>query len=166
MQVVPASVGGFDVSMEIIIEKTVVETIKVYTSRHPSTETGGFLYGRINPAWVYIGDLSEAGPNADKTTDGVKFDREYLIQYTLENLKRSFFVLGSWHTHPAGTTCNPSSIDISTMHSFQQVGNGRLSIFCISMLENEKVTMRFLGLSAQGNPIVINSIKIRERKAD
>lgn len=146
--------------MEIIVEKAVIEKLRTYTSRHPSTETGGFLYGRINPAWIYIGDLSEAGPNADKTAYGVRFDREYIIEYTLVNLEKSLFVVGTWHTHPSNTICHPSSIDINTMHSFRKVSSGRLSVFCISMIERENIKMQFFSLSSCSNPVLINSVKL------
>lgn len=97
----------------VYIDACSFEKMKKLTIEYPHYENGGLLFGRMNPEWIRIYDVSDAGQNAIRTKYGVTFDSSYLQQYTEERLKEDIFVIGTWHSHPAPYGLDPSPIDIS-----------------------------------------------------
>ena len=124
-------------------------------------ETGGFLYGRVNPSWVYIGELSGPGPKASKTKYGVLFDREYILHFTQKMLEDNFYVIGTWHTHPPNSGCHPSQTDFQTMISFMKHGAiGSPYIFCITCQNAVNVDTGFFTINASNRIVKIKEFEI------
>jgi len=107
------------------------------TAKYSESENGGFLYGRMNPQWLQIWDVSDAGENAKRSYSGVEFENTYLTKYTEEKLQKEQYVVGTWHSHPKEATLKPSSIDHSTMKIINEhYNNGYNPVFIIAKIQN------------------------------
>ena len=124
--------------ISVILSAEVYKLLQEYIFASDSSETGGFLFGRVNPSWVYIGGISGPGPAAFHGKYTIKFDREYIIKITQEMIEQDYFVIGTWHTHPIGSVCSPSGTDFETMRSFLKYGGGNEFIFCIASKRKER----------------------------
>ncbi|MBM7866468.1 hypothetical protein GTO89_06800 [Heliobacterium gestii] len=144
---------------DVLIDRAIIEKVSIFTKLSLTVETGGFLYGRVNPSWVYITDYSKPGPNAVQTSEGVTFDRQYIIAYTDMKRKSKEYVIGTWHTHPPDTSCYPSNRDIKTMKSFLSLSKGLPQVFLITMLKKDEICISFYCLDYMGLPKVIPNIK-------
>lgn len=120
------------------------------TRTYSSVENGGIMFGRMHPLWVEIYDVSDAGPNANRTKYGVTFDNEYIRDYSLHNEKQDYFFLGTWHSHPPNYNIYPSMMDISTMKKLNEgFDPNYYPIFCITKVENGVFYFKFYELSQE-----------------
>lgn len=118
------------------------------TKAYPMVENGGLIFGRMNPRWIKIYDVSDAGPKAKRSRNGVIFDNEYLLQYTRLKHAEDQFFLGTWHSHPSGCSIYPSGTDKSTMvllSSNQEYGY--YPVFVITKWENQTFYLKFYELN-------------------
>lgn len=100
---------------KVYLKSNSYEKMKQLTAAYPDVENGGLLFGRMNPSWIKILDVSDAGEKAIRTKTGVVFEVNYLQQYTQERLREDLFVIGTWHSHPAPFGLEPSFVDKKTM---------------------------------------------------
>ncbi|GAJ41660.1 Mov34/MPN/PAD-1 family protein [Saccharococcus caldoxylosilyticus] len=125
---------------KIILNGRVLDKIAELTRKYNEVENGGLIYGRMNPKWVHIFDVSDAGKHAKRSRSGVIFDTEYLIQYTNQKLKEDLFVIGTWHSHPTGYSLYPSSIDKNTMQKINKRFDPlHYPVFMITKWESNKL---------------------------
>lgn len=100
---------------KILIAKLALEKMKELTGKFSKAENGGFIFGRMNPNWIQIHDISDAGTHAKRAFSGVELDNEDLLEYVEQKLYQEQFIVGTWHSHPRGYNLIPSSIDRITM---------------------------------------------------
>jgi hypothetical protein len=100
---------------KILISKIVLEKMKNLTEKYIKAENGGYIFGRMNPNWIQVLDVSDAGRNAKRTFSGVEIDNINLIEYVEEKVNKDLFIIGTWHSHPRGYNLTPSPTDKSTM---------------------------------------------------
>jgi len=147
--------------ISVILSPEVTSLLSNYTSAASDTETGGFLYGRMNPSWVYIGAISGPGPQAIQKKYGLQLDRNYILNYTTKMIENDYFVVGTWHTHPPFSGCQPSSTDIKTMQSFIKYGLPDIPyVFCIANQGMEKINFSFFSIYNINKIMKIENINI------
>lgn len=147
----------------VIISPEVTRSLTDYTSTASDIETGGFLYGRVNPSWVYIGAISGPGPRAIQEKYGLQLDRDYILSFTTKMIENDYFVVGTWHTHPPFSECRPSSTDIKTMQSFIKYGLPDIPyVFCIANREMEKIKFAFFSINSTNQIVKIEKFNIGE----
>ncbi|WP_215192996.1 hypothetical protein [Exiguobacterium sp. s95] len=105
-----------------MLEKCIYK-IKLITQSSKNLETGGLIYGRMNPDWVKIYDVSGPGEKAQSSEYSISFDLNYIAEYTFQKISEDYYILGTWHSHPSDTSLNASLIDISTMIKFSKKYN-------------------------------------------
>jgi hypothetical protein len=52
---------------KIYISKKVIKKMEKLTVKYNDTENGGYIFGKMNPEWVRVLDVSDAGRNAKRT---------------------------------------------------------------------------------------------------
>ncbi|MEG6532376.1 hypothetical protein E2L07_19840 [Halalkalibacterium halodurans] len=100
---------------KIYISKKVIKKMEKLTVKYNDTENGGYIFGKMNPEWVRVLDVSDAGRNAKRTFSKVEFDNDSLLEYVKEKLQINQFLIGTWHSHPRNYSLIPSKLDQSTM---------------------------------------------------
>lgn len=138
---------------KIFIAEIALEKMKNFTKKYNKTENGGFIFGRMNPNWIQIFDISDAGTNAKREFSGVELDNKNLLDYVEEKLHQELFIIGTWHSHPKGYGLIPSSIDISTMkkisHHFDEAHS---PIFFITGINNSQFQFEIYMIDRNGLP--------------
>ena len=102
-------------SREVIIKSECFTKMKELTINSKEKETGGLMYGRMNPRWLRIYDISDPGSNSIRNKNSIIFDMDYLEDYSNKKISKNYFIVGTWHSHPPNSTLYPSSIDKETM---------------------------------------------------
>lgn len=106
--------GGDTDPWTLHLSCSIVERIETDVRAHPSTETGGVLWGRTNEALgaIYVVDLLEAPPDSKRTatsfelgTQGLEFLKTHQAKQTHGHLH----CVGTWHSHLH--SCGPSAQD-------------------------------------------------------
>ncbi|NLG80281.1 MAG: hypothetical protein GX492_10760 [Firmicutes bacterium] len=116
-------------------------------------ENGGLLYGRMNPSWVSVHDLSDAGPDSSRSTSGVVLDNSYLEAYTRKCIERQLYVVGTWHSHALSGNCHPSPCDVRMMMLLQSFYPKEMRpVFCITSFGRGVLEYRFLNITESGVP--------------
>jgi proteasome lid subunit RPN8/RPN11 len=105
---------------KVIILKECIEKIEALTFSSRNMETGGLMFGRMNPNWVKIFDVCGPGENAQSSKYSISMDMDFLADYTMEKTKQDLYILGTWHTHPKDSSLIASNIDIETMINFNE----------------------------------------------
>lgn len=148
---------------KIIINSLVLEKMKKLTEKYKKTENGGLIYGRMNPKWIQILDVSDAGDNAKRSLTRIEFEQEYITEYTKKKVELEQFVVGTWHSHPPCNSLNPSSIDYSTM---KEIANYYVEpynpIFFITKMERNVFIFSIYGLDKEKNIYTIKEYKLIE----
>lgn len=106
---------------EIYITSDCFVRMKHLALTSEKTETGGLIYGRMNPKWLKIYDVSGPGPNAIALRNGISFDMDFLEQYSNKLIKQNLFILGTWHSHPPNYSLTPSMVDKIMMEHFADI---------------------------------------------
>lgn len=146
---------------QIIISETAFKKMKQLNAKYSNSENGGFLYGRMNPEWLQILDISDAGGNARRTYTTVEFDHEYLSEYTKEKIKEELYVVGTWHSHPAGADLIPSSMDYSTMKKINAYYSSEYyPVFIISKISKEEFSFSIYKLDENRKILKIENWEI------
>lgn len=147
-------VGEVDLKLKVYIYNNVINDLSSYITKYAPLETGGLLFGRMNPSWVSIHKLCSAGLKAERTSSKIKFDNSYLEKVTKENLKNDFYIVGTWHSHPSSGVCYPSVQDIKTMKLLKNYYSTNLyPIFCIALIKNNQLEYDFFTLDDNFNII-------------
>lgn len=124
----------------ILISKFALKKMEQLTAKYPKLENGGFIYGRMNPQWLQIWDVSDAGENAKRSYSGIEFEKKHLTKYTEEKVNNEQFVVGTWHSHPKGASLIPSNIDYITMKNITKYYDyNYYPIFIITKIQNDKL---------------------------
>lgn len=105
---------------KIILLEECLEKIKKVTLSSKNLETGGLIYGRMNPNWLKVYDVSGPGENAQSRKYSISMDMYYLAKYTEEKMLQDYYILGTWHSHPSDSTLLASNTDIQTMINFNK----------------------------------------------
>lgn len=122
----------------ILISKTAMEKMKDLTVKYDGTENGGFIFGRMNPEWIQVLDISDAGFNAKRTFSSVQLDNNSLIEFVKDKIKMQQYLIGTWHSHPKEFGLNPSKLDESTMNKINDYFDStHAPIFIITNIINE-----------------------------
>ena len=148
---------------QIIISETAFKKMEQLNAKYPNSENGGFMYGRMNPEWLQILDISDAGGNAKRTYTAVEFDSEYLSEYTEEKINEELYVVGTWHSHPAEANLIPSSIDYSTMIKIDSYYNKEYyPVFIISKISKAEFLFSIYKIDENGKMLKIENWEIVE----
>lgn len=141
---------------KVLINDQVFKKMNELTKKYENVENGGLIYGRLNPRWALVEDISDAGQNAVRKPYGVSFDPEYLNDYTLRKIEEKLYVIGTWHSHPSGSSLTPSSIDKKTMLDiFKHFDHSFSPIFCIVKWENNELSKSFFTIAPNLNLVEI-----------
>jgi len=153
-------------NQKIIMTKNALLKMEKLTAAHPLVENGGLLFGRMNPRWIRIYDVSDAGIDAKRSRAGVVFDAKYLTDYTIKSLEKDLFVIGTWHSHPSFSSMLPSSTDRETMkYIHKKFSDGYTPVFCITKLEQSNFYYKFYSLQ-NGFPTILDDIHVDEEGED
>lgn len=137
-------------NQKLYLSINAIDKITKQTKANPNIENGGMMFGRMNPSWVKVYDVSDAGPKARRSRFGIEFDNQYIVQYAIEKQKEDLFFIGTWHSHPQGSRIYPSRKDYEIMYLFSSDTDLLYRpVFCISKWENEKLSCSFFGLDAK-----------------
>lgn len=136
----------------ILISNIALEKMKKLTEIYSKTENGGFIFGRMNPNWIQVIDVSDAGSNAKRTFSGVEIDNMNLIDYVEEKMNKDQFIIGTWHSHPRGYNLTPSPTDKSTMKRINEnFDDIHRPIFFITNITNEELRFEIYMIDKNGS---------------
>lgn len=125
---------------KILISKIALKKMEYLTLKYPLLENGGFIFGRMNPKWLQILDVSDAGEYARRSYSGIEFENTYLTEYTESKVNREQFLVGTWHSHPIGASLIPSQIDCITMNVINDYYENTYNpVFFITKIVNERM---------------------------
>ncbi|OFD71175.1 MULTISPECIES: Mov34/MPN/PAD-1 family protein [Bacillus cereus group] len=151
---------------KILISKYVLKKMEHLTKKYDRVENGGLIYGRMNPEWIQINDVSDAGEKAKRTYSGVEFDSGYLSKYTEQKLLEEQFVVGTWHSHPKGHDIVPSAIDRTTMsHLFRYYDETHYPVFIITKFEINKFFFALYKIEKDGSVTNLVDYEVFEEEA-
>lgn len=148
---------------KVIVSAKVYKKIHLLNSSFPNVETGGFLFGRTNPMWIEVLDVSHDGENAQRSYSSVTFDNQSLLEFTKEKVKEKQYIVGTWHSHPLNSELIPSRIDnktMKTLNSFYEKGD--FPIFFITKIRNGELLFNIYMIDLQGEPMRIKEYEIEE----
>lgn len=127
---------------KIYLQNETLAKMLELTRAYPYVENGGLIFGRMNPRWLKIYDVSDAGSRAKRSRYGIVFDNDYLLEYTRLKEDEEMFFIGTWHSHPPGYSTYPSATDKSTMTLLSKDQDySYYPVFCITKWENETFTL-------------------------
>ncbi|SEL79593.1 Mov34/MPN/PAD-1 family protein [Paenibacillus sp. OK003] len=139
---------------DIYVNSSALSKMEKLTRDYKYVENGGVLLGRMNPRWVRVYDVSDAGPKAERRKAHVTFDNEYITNYLMEKEEDEHFFIGTWHSHPSGCALIPSLTDKTTMISLsEQNEKSHFPIFCITKYETERFEFCFYELDEYNNVV-------------
>lgn len=125
---------------KIFISKNVIRKMQKLTIKYNNTENGGFIFGKMNPEFVQVLDVSDAGRNAKRSFSKVEFDNDSLLEYVKEKIKINQFLIGTWHSHPRNHSLVPSMLDLSTMKNINNYFDStHAPIFIITGIQNGNI---------------------------
>lgn len=125
---------------KIFISNNVIKKIERLTVKYNDTENGGYIFGKMNPEWVQVQDVSDAGRNAKRTFSKVEFDNDSLLEYIKEKIEINQYLIGTWHSHPRNYSLIPSMLDQSTMKNINNYFDStHAPIFIITGIHNGKI---------------------------
>lgn len=131
---------------KIFLSEFAVKKMFILTKKYKEVENGGLLFGRMNPSWVQVLDISDAGTRAVRTKFKVIFDHDYLEKCIEEKLKNNLFVIGTWHSHLPFNDIEPSHIDKITMFRISKQFNSYSPVFCIIKYQQDNFLFNFFSI--------------------
>jgi proteasome lid subunit RPN8/RPN11 len=142
---------------KVLIAKLALEKMKKYTERYSKEENGGFIFGRMNPTWIQVLDISDSGIDAKRSFSGIELDNNNLFEYVEEKLSQEQYIIGTWHSHPRGHSLMPSSIDRLTMKRISDYFDDiHRPIFFITDIINEELRFGIYMIDKNG---IVNTVK-------
>ncbi len=144
---------------KIIVLGECLEKIRTVTLSSNNLETGGLIYGRMNPNWLKVFDVSGPGENAQSRKYSISLDMNYLAKYTEEKMLQDYYILGTWHSHPPDSTLLASNTDIQTMINFNKKYKLFYApIFMIVGWKSDKLELQFYEVKEKE----VRKIQLRE----
>lgn len=146
---------------KILISKNVLIKMENLTTTYQVTENGGFLFGRMNPDWIYVLDVSDAGLNAKRTFSSVQLDNNSLLEIVKDKINMRHFIIGTWHSHPKNHSLYPSKLDQVTMKKINSYYDKIYPpIFIITNISNERFNFVIYRVDEFGNVLEENCYEL------
>lgn len=111
---------------DIVYDTFIENKISRLRIEHLPAETGGIIIGYIDNKIksIYIVDITESPPDSKSSTTefvrGTDGLNEYLQKVRTRTSNNCDYI-GEWHSHPVGSSSNPSQTDLTSLTEFAEI---------------------------------------------